>query len=83
MPLGPTYLLNEAQGQGIGGQLMGEFFLWADGAPMHLWVTEYNGKAIQFYERHGFKLTDERELWRGRLPNVRMARDPVPHPRRA
>lgn len=77
--LGPMYLLNEAQGQGIGGQLMGEFFLWADGAPMHLWVTEYNGRAIRFYERHGFHLTGERELWRGRLPNVRMARDFVPH----
>lgn len=71
------YLLKEAQGHGIGGQLMGEFFLWADGAPLHLWVTEYNGRAIRFYERHGFQLTGERELWRGRLPNVRMARGAV------
>ncbi|MGW6872085.1 GNAT family N-acetyltransferase [Streptomyces xanthophaeus] len=79
--LGPMYLLDEAQGQGIGGQLMGEFFLWADDAPLHLWVTEYNGRAIRFYERHGFQLTGERDLWRGRLPNVRMARGLVQHPR--
>ncbi|MET9607301.1 GNAT family N-acetyltransferase [Streptomyces sp. NPDC006512] len=79
--LGPMYLLNEVQGHGIGGQLMGEFFLWADGAPLHLWVTEYNGRAIRFYERHGFQLTGERALWRDRLPNVRMARGPMQHPR--
>ncbi|MFD9367360.1 GNAT family N-acetyltransferase [Streptomyces sp. NPDC060020] len=78
--LGPMYLLNEAQGQGIGGQLMGEFLLWADGAPVHLWVTEYNGRAIRFYERHGFQLTGERELWRDRLPNVRMASDLLRRP---
>ncbi|MEU0759350.1 GNAT family N-acetyltransferase [Streptomyces microflavus] len=78
--LGPMYLLDEVQGQGIGGQLMGEFFLWADGAPIHLWVTEYNGRAIRFYGRYGFRLTGERELWRDRLPNVRMARDLVQHP---
>ncbi|MEW2188658.1 GNAT family N-acetyltransferase [Streptomyces microflavus] len=78
--LGPMYLLDEVQGHGIGGQLMGEFSLWADGAPIHLWVTEYNGRAIRFYGRYGFRLTGERELWRDRLPNVRMARDLVQHP---
>ncbi|WP_405834238.1 GNAT family N-acetyltransferase [Streptomyces sp. NBC_00105] len=79
--LGPMYLLNEAQGHGIGSRLMSEFLVWADEAPMHLWVTSYNERAIRFYERHGFKLTGERELWRGKLPNVRMTRDPVPHPK--
>jgi GNAT superfamily N-acetyltransferase len=33
------YLLNEAQGQGIGGRLMGEFLAWAQDTPMRLWVT--------------------------------------------
>jgi GNAT superfamily N-acetyltransferase len=75
--LGPMYLLNEAQGQGIGQGLMGEFLPWAEDAPIHLWVTDYNKRAIRFYEHHGFKLTGERELWRGRLPNVRMVRDPM------
>jgi ribosomal protein S18 acetylase RimI-like enzyme len=73
--LGPMYLLNEAQGQGTGGRLMGEFLVWAQDAPMRLWVTEYNERAIRFYERYGFRTTGERELWRGKLPNVRMARE--------
>jgi GNAT superfamily N-acetyltransferase len=74
--LGPMYLLNEAQGQGVGGRLMGEFLAWAQDAPMRLWVTDYNEKAIRFYERYGFRTTGERELWRGKLPNVRMVREP-------
>ncbi|WP_405362304.1 GNAT family N-acetyltransferase [Kitasatospora sp. NBC_00085] len=76
--LGPMYLLDEAQGRGTGGRLMGEFLEWARGAPMRLWVTDYNEKAIRFYQRYGFRITGERELWRGRLPNVRMAREPEP-----
>lgn len=42
---------------------------------MRLWVTEYNERAVHFYERYGFKATGEREIWRGRLPNVRMIRN--------
>ncbi|MGV9267898.1 GNAT family N-acetyltransferase [Kitasatospora sp. NPDC003701] len=72
--LGPMYLLAQAQGQGVGGRLMGDFLSWAQDAPVRLWVTEYNAGAIRFYERYGFRTTGERELWRGRLPNVRMAR---------
>jgi GNAT superfamily N-acetyltransferase len=75
--LGPMYVLNEAQGQGVGGQLMSEFLAWAGEAPMRLWVTAYNERAIRFYQRYGFKATGERELWRGKLPNLRMARDSV------
>ncbi|MBD0688363.1 GNAT family N-acetyltransferase [Streptomyces sp. CBMA123] len=73
--LGPMYLLHEAQGQGAGGRLMDEFLAWAQDDPMLLWVTEYNERAIRFYERYGFRTTGERELWRGKLPNVRMARE--------
>ncbi|MFG3142201.1 GNAT family N-acetyltransferase [Streptomyces sp. NPDC048211] len=76
--LGPMYLLNEAQGQGTGGRLMREFMAWAQDARMRLWVTDYNEKAIRFYERYGFRTTGERELWQGKLPNVRMAREPEP-----
>ncbi len=79
--LGPMYLLNEFQGQGVGARLMGEFLARADPSPMRLWVTEYNERAIRFYERHGFQLTRERDPWLGKLPNVRMARDPMPHPK--
>ncbi|MFD0340238.1 GNAT family N-acetyltransferase [Streptomyces sp. NPDC127117] len=76
--LGPMYLLNEAQGKGVGGRMMSEFLAWAGSAPMRLWVTEYNERAVHFYERYGFKTTGEREIWRGRLPNVRMIRDSEP-----
>lgn len=72
--LGPMYLLEQARGHGAGGLLRGEFLAWAGGAPIRLWVTEYNDRAVRFYERYGFEATGERELWRGRLPNMRMAR---------
>lgn len=73
--LGPMYLLNEAQGRGIGDRMMREFLTWAGDAPMRLWVTDYNERAIRFYQRYGFKAAGERELWRGNLPNIRMVRD--------
>ncbi|MDA5281181.1 GNAT family N-acetyltransferase [Streptomyces sp. Isolate_45] len=75
--LGPMYLLDKAQGRGIGGRLMDEFLAWAGDSRMHLWVTDYNTRAIRFYERYGFSTTGERELWRDKLPNVRMAREPI------
>ncbi|AUG75821.1 N-acetyltransferase [Kitasatospora sp. MMS16-BH015] len=73
--LGPMYLLEEVQGSGLGGRLMAEFLAWAGSDPMALWVTEYNERAVRFYRRYGFEPTGERELWRGRLPNLRMVRD--------
>jgi GNAT superfamily N-acetyltransferase len=72
--LGPMYFLRDAQNLGLGNRLMGEFLAWAGGAGIRLWVTAYNEGAIRFYARYGFKQTGERELWRGRLPNVRMVR---------
>lgn len=70
--LGPMYLLQQAQGRGIGRELMAAFLAWADDAPIRLWVTTYNERAISFYERYGFEDTGERHLWRDRLPNLRM-----------
>lgn len=81
--LGPMYLLDEVQGHGIGRRLMGEFLAWADGACVFLWVTEYNERAVRFYERFGFESTGGRELWRGRLPNMRMARPAAPSTQRS
>lgn len=78
--LGPMYLLDEVRGEGFGRRMMGEFLDWAGSAPMRLWVTEYNVRAIRFYERYGFAVTAEREMWRGRLPNVRMVRGSAPNP---
>ncbi|MFJ2899469.1 GNAT family N-acetyltransferase [Streptomyces sp. NPDC087218] len=76
--LGPMYVLDEARGQGVGDRMMVEFFAWAGNSPIRLWVTEYNERAVRFYQRHGFRTTGERELWRGKLPNVRMIRDAPP-----
>ncbi|GCE02282.1 GNAT family N-acetyltransferase [Embleya hyalina] len=73
--LGPMYLLSHVQGRGLGARMMTEFLTWAGAAPVCLWVTEYNDDAIRFYRRHGFEITGERELWRGRLPNLRMTRE--------
>ncbi|MFG2292286.1 GNAT family N-acetyltransferase [Streptomyces sp. NPDC048603] len=42
------YLLDEAQGRGIGGRLMDEFLTRAGSAPIRLWVTDYNERAIRF-----------------------------------
>ncbi|MER5988333.1 GNAT family N-acetyltransferase [Streptomyces sp. NPDC001787] len=75
LTLGPMYLLNQAQNQGLGGRLMTEFLTWAGPTRICLWVTAYNGSAVRFYQRHGFKATGERELWRGALPNLRMTRE--------
>ncbi|MFD7731031.1 GNAT family N-acetyltransferase [Kitasatospora phosalacinea] len=76
--LGPMYLLNHVQGRGLGGRLMAEFLAWADAARICLWATDYNDSAVRFYQRHGFEITGERELWRGRLPNLRMTREAAP-----
>lgn len=72
--LGPMYLLQRAQGRGMGRQLMAAFLAWADDAPIRLWVTAYNERAISFYEEYGFEDTGERHLWRDKLPNIRMIR---------
>lgn len=72
--LGPMYLLAEAQGTGVADLLMGEFLDWAGAAPVRLWVSEFNTRAVRFYGRYGFVATGERELWRDRLLNVRMVR---------
>jgi GNAT superfamily N-acetyltransferase len=61
--LGPMYLLNDAQGRGLGGRMMTEFLAWAGSARICLWVTDYNERAVRFYQRHGFKITGERKLW--------------------
>jgi len=48
------------RGRGIGGRLL-EYAVKERGASF-LWVLEKNPDALRFYERHGFRLTGEREL---------------------
>lgn len=73
--LGPMYLQEHAQGHGVGGRLMAEFLTWAGPARIRLGVVERNAGAIRFYRRHGFAVTGEPRLWRGRLPTVFMTRE--------
>lgn len=47
------------QGHGIGARLLD--FAIAEKNARFLWALEKNTKAIAFYERHGFRLTDERK----------------------
>jgi len=48
------------QGKGIGAKLLD--FAIAEKDVRFLWALEKNTKAIAFYQRHGFHLTDERKL---------------------
>lgn len=72
--LGPMHLLPQVQGRSVGRQLMAAFLTWAGDAPIRLWVTAYNERAINFYQLYGFEDTGERHMWRDKLPNLRMAR---------
>ncbi|WP_314612722.1 GNAT family N-acetyltransferase [Streptomyces stackebrandtii] len=73
--LGPMYLLDEAQGHGLGDRLMAEFFTWAGPARIRLGVADYNERAIRFYLRHGFEIAGEPYLWRERMPTLPMTRE--------
>ena len=51
------------QGNGIGAKLLN--FVIKEKNVTHLWALEKNVKAIRFYERHGFRVTAEKELEEG------------------
>ena len=51
------------QGNGIGAKLL-EYAV-AERQANHLWALEKNVKAIHFYERHGFYVTEEKQLEEG------------------
>jgi len=51
------------QGQGIGAKLL-EYAV-TERKANHLWALEKNVKAIRFYERHGFHVTEEKQLEEG------------------
>lgn len=48
------------QNKGIGSALM-EFAIQVLNAD-HLWALEKNGRAISFYQRHGFRLTGQKKF---------------------
>jgi GNAT superfamily N-acetyltransferase len=50
------YILPQAQGQGIGPQLLA--LALADGRPRRLWTFQQNARARRFYEARGFRLLE-------------------------
>ena len=48
------------QGQGIGAKLLS--FAVDELGVQQLWALEKNARAIAFYQRHGFKLTEDKRL---------------------
>jgi Predicted P-loop ATPase fused to an acetyltransferase len=57
--IGAIYLLPEAQGKGIGKQLLERAIEWhGRDDDIYLHVIAYNDNAITFYERNGFVQTD-------------------------
>ena len=59
--LNQLYLLPEQQGQGIGKKCMQVVMEQGDslGLPVRLQVLRVNARAVAFYKRLGFKVTDE------------------------
>lgn len=79
------YVLEDFQGHGIGGQLMGQSLRWlgADENRVNLHVVEGNSSSISFYERHGFtiskKLPPSENPPEGiYMPEIEMSRPPSP-----
>ena len=77
--VGVLYVLPEAQGKGIGGQLMQKVLAWhGPDQDIYLVVASYNKRAIDFYKRFGFvptgrPINDEGNVYGGkRIPEVEM-----------
>lgn len=59
--IGALYVLPEAQGRGVGSQLIQANLSWhGNNAPIYLAVAAYNKKAIEFYKQFGFIETGEK-----------------------
>ena len=49
------------QGEGIGAELI--YYAVTQESANYLWVLEKNTRAISFYEKNGFKMSDDRRQW--------------------
>jgi GNAT superfamily N-acetyltransferase len=78
--VGALYLLPGFQGQGLGHRLLEAVLDWhGRDHDVYLVVTSYNARAIGFYERHGFALTeaaiaDSKPVGSARMPLREMVR---------
>ena len=56
------YILPQAQGRGLGAEMLGEIVAaFADAKAMRLEVEAANEKAVRFYSRHGFETISRTE----------------------
>jgi ribosomal protein S18 acetylase RimI-like enzyme len=79
--IGAMYVLPEAQGMGVGTQLMNQELAWhGDEEDVYLLVASYNQNAIDFYKRFGFEKTDTEVVDKGNvygntlIPEIEMIR---------
>jgi ribosomal protein S18 acetylase RimI-like enzyme len=73
--LGALYLDKKYHGAGLSHQLMGQVDEWFGNDEVDLEVVSYNHRAIKFYQKYGFQITDkENELFGGKMPNITMVR---------
>lgn len=69
------YTLERVQGQGLGSKLMQEMLDWlGDEKPVCLQAISYNQHAIEFYERYGFALTGNKEVFKEPMEVVEMVK---------
>ncbi|MEO6761486.1 MAG: GNAT family N-acetyltransferase [Candidatus Saccharimonadales bacterium] len=79
--IGAMYVLPEAQGKGVGGQLMKKALEWhGNTEDIYLLVASYNQNAIDFYKHFGFEKTDRVVVDEGnvygntQIPEIEMIR---------
>jgi len=58
--LNSIYLLEEYQGQGIGGSLVKKALALIGDKLVEFQCAKYNTSAIEFYKRHGFEVVDDK-----------------------
>ena len=69
------YLLQRAQGRGLGAELMSQALGWlGQEKPIKLGVISYNDKAIDFYKKFGFELTGVRLPFKEPVEAVEMVK---------
>lgn len=74
--LNAIYLTDALKGTGVAYKLMDQAVAFAGDLPMQLQVVAYNQRAINFYEKYGFKKGDtEKELFHGKMPVLNMRRE--------
>ncbi len=77
--LGGLYVGKEWYGKGVGASLIQKALAWHDlRKPIIPGVASYNERAKAFYRKYGFvEISDSVEMFRGKIPTVRMIRKPT------